>query len=435
MTGSSGQAIFGSLLLAVSFNHTVWSGAVMTESTGVAAALLFWWLLSRDDAKKSPLSDLLDYLTGCAFALLVFVRYEYILYAIPAFFFLRGRKTLGRFVTIGAAALLISAIILTLLYPVADFGTTLVGQAGQFVKFAGIALLVSIAGIFISRWFGSRKAPLLNTSSRQSILIVGIVLTGVIATTLWRTHWAAGLTNFFLDDPAIAIMSLIGLAFMCHSGKRDNAILVVVSGVLPLYWVYFRTNPGMERYMTHLLPLLLIPASYGTYSLWNIKRFRGLVRLCIVMLLLIQTAISWRGMRAWGDMSWFAASYEEKSARALTSHMATPSGLLVVSLPEPYYSFSGISTRSLRDSPPFMYLDGVPDDTMVTIVDDIPMHVLFPRFADLLESSMAAHTSADYMAGAPYHYLSHTYDETAPVTIYTLTAVALQAALNKLSTP
>src|SRR5437763_1235761 len=79
-------ALFGALLLAISFQHVVWSGFVMTETTGVLFMLFFLSSLFVSLTKKTKLANKKDLLTGVLFICAVFTRYEYVVIFIPIVF-------------------------------------------------------------------------------------------------------------------------------------------------------------------------------------------------------------------------------------------------------------------------------------------------------------------------------------------------------------
>src|SRR5206468_8215338 len=72
------------------------------------------------------------------------------------------------------------------------------------------------------------------------------------------------LRNFATTDPLITLAALCGMMFMLFGKKHEyeTALLVFAGGVV-MSLVYYRINPHMDRYIAHILPLILIPASYS----------------------------------------------------------------------------------------------------------------------------------------------------------------------------
>src|SRR5258708_2414518 len=69
--------------------------------------------------------------------------------------------------------------------------------------------------------------------------------------------------NFFLHEPLIGFTSVIGFIYMFSKKElKTIGLFSLISSIL-LIIVYQKINPQMDRYMTHLLPFLLIPASIG----------------------------------------------------------------------------------------------------------------------------------------------------------------------------
>src|SRR5262249_54375056 len=147
----------------------------------------------------------------------------------------------------------------------------------------------------------------------------------------------------------------------------DLAYFVLLS-LLLLGITYYHINPEMERYMTHLIPLLLIPGSYGIYfasskvlrhpgkrsasrifsGFWtsqndsvsvSVRNFDKQVYTTVLSLFIVfQLIFTARGLRNLNDPSWFRPSYEEKAA-LLVGNKLSDKPMLIASFPEPYYYF------------------------------------------------------------------------------------------------
>src|SRR6185437_12381955 len=76
-------ALIAAFLLALSYNHTVWSGLLMTESVGAFFMLFFLWQFFYTVAKPTGFLQIQNIFTGFLFALAVLTRYEYVIIALP----------------------------------------------------------------------------------------------------------------------------------------------------------------------------------------------------------------------------------------------------------------------------------------------------------------------------------------------------------------
>jgi hypothetical protein len=225
--------------------------------------------------------------------------------------------------------------------------------------------------------------------------------------------------------------------------------------------MYHRVNPAMERYMTHLLPFMLIPASYGIYSLFafvkqevgcwildsrleniipinyltsriknqesNMMMFiKTFCYLLLTTLFFYQIFITFRGLRDWGDKTWYQMSYDEKSARILSENAKKENIILLTSLPESYYYFSKKSTQSVSNHFPFVDLDRSPPNRVVWVVLDMGMRDLFPKFTSNFEKNLSGKKVTTYRVHIPYHFGAKSLPETASVTVYRTTVGELK---------
>ena len=255
----------------------------------------------------------------------------------------------------------------------------------------------------------------------------------------------------------------------------------VLFAVVFLGLIYHRVNPGMERYITHLIPFLLIPASYGLIeskenlsSFWlvqNLIRFYGkrswmrsfltyqddVILIPIVILIILQGLISYRGLHLSQDPSWFRVSYEEKAAEMVRQHLSKchsraggnpenhlipdPSNsagrqvgddkicLLIVSLPEPYFYHLHTSIQSIADDPPFIYIDNVKDTQKIMIVEDMGMHEYFPHFTKFLQSNLKGFEKSHFFVHENFHISDKIVKEKYPVIMYELTLGELKTKI------
>src|SRR5579859_3537996 len=90
---STPYGLTAAFFIAFSLNHTIWSGFIMTETTGVCMLLLFLLtFFARRTSQK--FGDPLVILSGILFAIVVLSRYEYtvILFPLALYLFFNGKQ-------------------------------------------------------------------------------------------------------------------------------------------------------------------------------------------------------------------------------------------------------------------------------------------------------------------------------------------------------
>ena len=349
-----------SLLTAASFQHVVWSGNVMTETLGVLLMLVVLYRL----AKKQ-----FNMFTGIFLGLLVFTRYEYALLLIPICIWFIVNKSWQPMIY----ALFTIVFMLWLLFP--------------------------------------PITQLLPPASTQ-----------VSVTSIPEFLAPTGLYTFMKYDPLVSVLFLFGIVMMIVHKKYIHVAAVLFSMAL-LYFTYYRSNPHQSRYLVHLLPFLLIGASYGVM---HVKKMP--IKLGIVALALYQLFLSFYGIKPWNNGDYTRVSYEEQSAKTLNQKLTNKETLLITSFPEPYYYFTKIPTNSVSNNFPYIFLTSS-DDQPVTIVLDMGMQDLFPNFASVVEKNFTV--AFTYTTDAPYYYAGTRHDSTKPVQVYETTAGELRNSIEK----
>jgi hypothetical protein len=183
----------------------------------------------------------------------------------------------------------------------------------------------------------------------------------------------------------------------------------------------------MERYPTHLTPLILIPASYGAVRFIKF-RIRPFVILFAVLVLSLQGIKTWTGLHDSDNGIWYKPGYEETSAKKLKPKVSN-TGLLVASMPEPYYLFVNIPTQSVADKPPFLFAN-IPPQTKITIVDDEGMRAIFPNFDNFINKNLTGYKTTEYWVNQPLRYTTSIKSEQKPVKVYQLKYSDLQKTLS-----
>jgi hypothetical protein len=158
-------------------------------------------------------------------------------------------------------------------------------------------------------------------------------------------------------------------------------------------------------------------------------------RVMLVLLglfLSLQFAKTWNGLHNVNNGIWFRPGYEEKSAKILNNKVKSDT-LLITSMPEPYYLFTGNPTQSVADTQPYIFVK-LPDSTQLVIVDDEAMRTIFPNFHKFIQKNLGAYQTSQYSVGEPLRYITSIYQEQQPVKIYQIKYSDFQKLLPSTST-
>jgi hypothetical protein len=206
--------------------------------------------------------------------------------------------------------------------------------------------------------------------------------------------------------------------------------------MLVLYAVYFRTNPAMERYITHLIPFLLIPGGFGVATVINLKKHNFPYARVIIALftgaLFFQGISTWIGIRGWGDKSWFQISYDERAAEMTRNRIKSKDTLLLASFPEPYYYVSRLSTHSITDTPPHVYIPDSLNTKEIIISEDMGMRDIFPTFTKFLDKNMQDRKVDSFYVHLPYHYADYSRKGDKEVILYKTTVKELKERIKSI---
>jgi hypothetical protein len=467
---STSIGVAAAFLLALSFNHTAWSGFIMTETTGVLFLLLTLWSLCRNISQKVSFADPQDIFTGLLFGYAVLTRYEYAVLILPIslLIFKKSPTAKRKLLTIYSASFFIVALLVWLLFPLVETVSIIRRQTQGIVPikeiFAGL-----ITFFIVNRFLPSSVRITLSNYLNRFTTISLLILAGILSLQIFfpdfhvlRTQFAA-LRDFSNDDALLISMTLAGLLFMFkNTTYRIYAYAVILSALL-LGPIYYRINPEMERYWTHLIPFFIIPAGYGLYNIivfvqntQKTQLFRGirksehltirntdllsflsipkLNRFLLLPLLIVlianQIMITYNGFRFWGDRSWYSVSYEEEAARKVAEKISNKPTLLIASFPEPYYYFTRIPTQSIADRYPYIFIEDTPDDAQLIIIQDMGMHDLFPRFSSFLTKKLYRYQDSSFKIDKIYHYSFSSKKEENPIILYKIRFEELRKIIN-----
>jgi hypothetical protein len=444
--------ISGAMHIALSFNHTNWGGYIMTETTGVFVLLLFIWHLFSILNTKPRRGSFKDILCGILFGAAIFTRYEYSILLIPLFILLiwKSPKPLLRIINLVSGLLITTIVCLFALFPLPSTLLLIPQQTHILLTRAGIIILVF--GITIGAFFTISKKQrvhilqlfhtfIVTTVSLFPILIAALIFLPSIP---FISSQFAGLMDFIKDDIFLSISAYIGILLLIQDKQQKHLAYFSLSSIILLYVFYIRMNPAMERYMTHLIPFLLIPASYAVFWVyqteklitdqpisenrklrtdnWSTNKNIFIVIFLFILLSCYQLILTYHGFRQWGDKSWYSMSYEEKSARTIRDYLRfnqrLSASILIASFPEPYYYFTNVSTQSIADTYPYVYIDESLNSQQVLIIQDMGMHDIFPHFSDFLTKNMSNFAIHSFKTNIFYHYGFRSEKEEYPVILY-----------------
>lgn len=454
--GKTHFALAGALFVAFSFNHTVWSGFIMTETVGVFFMLLFLFhLFARLKEKQSYTKD---FLTGLFFALTVITRYEYIIIIFPLCFLLfhQSQRPWEKLLSILAGTIVTIAVIATQLFPLQSTLLVILQQLQSMLITTGVVLIIFLL-FFLTIFLIPKdyKNKLLPTVYKfllgNFFVLASIITVQIIIGSNFSLFWndLSFIRNFVQHDFLISIFFLIGLTLFYRQQKLQLYGLFVMTSALLLSIIYYRVNPDMDRYITHLIPLLLIPASYGLVTSLRIMskandeaistkkrlpRRLGLLAMTKALILLTSVGLlvlfqgfqTYHGLKPSQDDSWYKTAYEEKAAKMVKKYLPSKDPLLVVSLPEPYFYNTHASIQSITDKPPFIYIDDSLNQQNIMLVVDMGMYTIFPKFTNFVNNNLQQYKQTEFWVHEKYNYENKTYKEVHPVAIYQLTLAELE---------
>lgn len=445
---SNTAGLIACLITAISFNLIVWGGFIYTESLGILLILILLWRLFENSGNKSKLADINDFMTGLIFCLSTFTRYEYSILIIPITYLVltASPSPYKKLTNIFVSGAFFSSIILSQLYPIQELGNIISLQLSRLllIFLTSAVSLISAIILYKFKFFRLIKSGWVNFFIAgflwsSALLMVVQLLFGEKIVPLY--YQLTGIRNFFTNDFLLGFFTLIGITLMLKDKSLKTLVYFVIISAFLLLPVYYNINPQMQRYTTHLLPLLLIPASFAGWRIFEFFQMKSktlpkypVLFLLIFILLLCQIIFSFDGIKDWNNGSWFRESYEEKSAKLLNEKLPKDEDYLLISaLPEAYYFFTGRSTQSIltKDQSPFLYIDPGLDSREVYVISDMGMSDLFPNFNNFLSLNLKSEKIFEYWVHETYHYSIKSKLEDQPVMVYKTTIGKLKDKINQ----
>jgi 4-amino-4-deoxy-L-arabinose transferase-like glycosyltransferase len=342
--------LMAAVLMAVSFSHTVWSGYIMSETTGILFLILGLTCFFR---KKY-------WLAGIILGLASFARFEYIFAIAPLF--LRNKY-------------LVVTYLITFLF---------------------------ILGLFY---------PPIPTVFQKLFELKGMTNVGQLVVNPPRL---VGLLNFIRFDFLLIGLALLGFLLLVKKHPILSLYVLFCFSVLEI--IYIRTNPAQQRYSTHLLPFLLLPAAYSLTYLPRIKH----LGLLFILPFIVQIFLTYQGIRHWSNGDWFRTSYEQTAAKNLRAYLHA-NDVIVTAWPEVYYFFTNHSVLPISDTPPYVYLNYLAADQPITIVLDMASFKIYPNFSAFLTNKYSKNLIATYSVHIPFRYAASVFFDDQDVQVFRLT--------------
>lgn len=437
---SNAPPLFAAFLLSISFNHTVWSGFIMSETTGVFFSLLYFILLFSLLDRDSKFLSLYEITAGVIFAFSVFARFEYVVLIIPSVFLLLLQKSAtAKIVNIVCGFLLTSSFIYWYLFPPLLDISGAITYLWQLM--AGVAACIIVAFLIFIVWKKSKKTILtLLLLISHTCILLGVYFFLNIFLKI-PIPWTIGFSHFANTEILLIPNFFIGAGLLLRDKRQSNLGIFCLTTFVLLEFIYYRTNPLQQRYSTHLMPIFLIGASYAFLSSWSkaigsrnfiysgilsvalaLSRMtrrdlhtRSVILLFfVVVLIALQIRMTFYGFKKWSNGDWNKPSYEEEAAVRLNEFLDN-GDVLIAAMPEAYYYFTGHTIQGVSSQPPFYHAENLADDTNLIIVNDMAMRDIHPDFSAFLESQLQDYKFAEFDVAGRYQYLTHTLDNSAIV--------------------
>lgn len=367
--------LLGALLLAISFNHAVWSGFILSDTTGVLFLFLTLWLVFRNLHKEYGLANWYDLLTGAIFTLAILTRYEYAILALPlmVLMYTQNERPVNRLITVSAGGSFVLACAFFFLSPFTIDSSAIASQVNFFTGF-------------------------------------------------FDSFDARGLIGFIFSDSILALSFIIGTILMFRERAHRQLAIFSLLSIALLAFLYYQTNPAMQRYFIHLIPFILLPASYTLTKVFQWSRksaplTKYAVAGLFVVGLLWQGNTAYQGLHPQNDGLWFTVGYEAEAAELVTSHIPEQA-LIIASFPEPYFLETKHSTQSIADVPPFIHIPDSLNDKTVIIIEDEGMRQIFPEFTKVLQNKAEKYKVREIPLPTAYRYGATIKNANEPIRLY-----------------
>lgn len=426
-------AFTGLFLLAVSFNHSVWGGFRLTEPVGVFFICLYLLALINNSEKHSVLGQNSDLVLGALLGILTFIRFEYAILLIPTLYLFKLKNVLSKYKIINFL-FGYTATVLCFLFLLFPFKQMLPALIMQNLDIAVSVVVIGSAFLFLT----IKKPSVIDTISNSSLKYMHLFALSIPLVIIFYyafpssdlSRYVSGISRFFVFDFLVGFSFLLGL----KSKNMDRGMaLLCYSSLFVLGSSYLLLNPTVLRYSTHLLPFILIPASYGAWEIISRSVTKNKWHaLLIGAFALVQIYISYLGTSIWVGDQLKITGYKEEVAVKLMEHADLEDKLLLVSTPESFYYHTKATVQSVSNTSPYIFLNTTPANTNLVLVEDAGMRVYFPAFVSALKAAdITNYLSAQYVVPSVYYVGSAIISDNYPVYVYNLSLGELSSILQQ----
>jgi hypothetical protein len=360
------------------------------------------------------------------FGLAVLTRYEYVLIMVPMIILIinRSRYWAWKITNIFIPAFLLIGF--TFLYLSSPYSA-----ASLWVQLQDLFYLAAATSVVCLAAYASRKYWLnliFPSIKNYYYLLIALVITGA-AIFIYD-----GLRRFVINDFLLVILAFVGFRLMFGLKKHQPAGLFLLVSAVLLGAVYYRINPGMERYLTHLLPFLIIPAALAgecmvrKYIKFSQSQFSRALMLLLITLFGLQTSMTYLGLHDRNDGIWFLPGYEQLSAQQLNMTIDN-NALILTAMPEPYNFFTSNSTYSIAADYPYIYIEDYLNNREIYVINDHSMQQYFPAFSVFIESSLQNYLFSQYAVNTPFRFRDQITTDVSGVKVYKIKLIELRARL------
>lgn len=416
--------VLAGLFLAGSFNHSVWSGFVLVETSAIFFLLLAWVLLK----KEKP------FWAGLAQVASIACRIEYILLVLPTLaFFLIAKRNYRKIISYFLGL----SLPLLILIQITNSSGLLFKKTASFTSAIVLCFLLS-ALCFLKPKSWLTKIAQFSLLSWLGYSILLIPTRALNNPLFWDIRTFKSWGDFALSDPLLVFLGLAGLALVI--GKKPQIGFFFLASTLPLFLVYQQANPLMHRYLVHLTPILALSAGYFTVKVFRwanlvAKRIRPLIFNPAFSFAICLFVFGFLMPIKFVSAHWHPEdNYERLVAyrleKIIQKHNLEGATVLVTFSVAPYALYTKLPVLEIAKTNPFIKTDSLEGKNLALVVVDEAVRDQRPEFAQWAEKNLQSFLIEKSFINALYLYADYQYYPEKPVGIYLLTTDELKELLN-----
>ncbi len=423
--------ILASLFLASSFNHSVWSGFILSETAAIFFLLLAWVLLK----KEKP------FWAGLAQVVSISCRVEYALLVLPALAFFLFRRLQGDFdrreiFTYFFTYFLGLGLPFLILVRITDID-------GFFFKNGFPYPLAIILCFFLSALcFSKSKGWLIKIAQLApfALLAYSVFLIPFRATNNllpWDIRVLKGWGDFMLSDPLLVLLGLAGLSLVIS--KKPRVGFFFLASTMPLFLVYQQANPIMHRYLVHFTPILALSAGYFTVKFFQwlhstSKRIRPVffnpAFSLIICFFLFGFLLPIKLVSAdWHPEENYERLVAYRVEKIIQSRNLKETTVLVTFSVAPYAFYTKLPVLRIAKTNSFIETDLLNEKESVLVVVDEAVRDQRPEFVQWAEENLESFLIEKSFINLLYFYADYSYYPERSMDVYLLPTIELEDLL------